>query len=104
MDLVKLHNDSRALLERFADRLSVETLATYRTFSDVGEWGELIDNLCASLVLDRIPMTPAERDSVTALLAMFPIPPEDYTFLGDPSRVLTGLNVVDEPAVVRKSE
>ncbi|WP_019931246.1 hypothetical protein [Nocardia sp. BMG111209] len=96
MDLVKLHNDSRALLERFADRLPADTLATYRTFSDVGEWGELIDNLCASFVVDRIPMTAAERDSVAALLAMFPTPPEDYTYLGDPSRVLAGLNV-DEP-------
>ena len=45
-----LHVDSRALLDTFADRLSEQRVSRLRTFSDVGEWGLLVDGLCASLV------------------------------------------------------
>lgn len=54
-------NDCRELLERFADCLRPEVLAQRRTFSEVGEWTPLIDNLCASLVKDRILFGMAER-------------------------------------------
>ncbi|WP_068055685.1 hypothetical protein [Nocardia xishanensis] len=89
----KLNKESRDLLERLADRLPAETLAQYRTFSDVGEWGELVDGLCASLVKRQIAVTTAERDSLAELMAMF-INSEGYAYLGDPERVLSQLAVV----------
>ncbi|TQM25872.1 hypothetical protein [Nocardia bhagyanarayanae] len=91
--LNKLSKDSRSLLEQLADRLPPEALAQYRTFSDVGEWGELVDGLCASLVKRRIPVTAAERDSLAELMAMFENR-EDYAYLSDPERVLPQLTVV----------
>ncbi|WP_194814426.1 hypothetical protein [Nocardia sp. XZ_19_385] len=91
--LNKLSADSRELLEQLSDRLPPEAVAQYRTFSDVGEWGELVDGLCASLVKRRIPITPAERDSLAELMAMF-TNRDDYAYLRDPARVLTQLVVV----------
>jgi hypothetical protein len=94
VDLVKLHKDSRDLLERLADRIPADRLASYRTFSDVGEWGELVDALCASLVKRQIPVSPQERDLLAQLLGMFPAPQEGYAYLNDPPGVLSQLNVV----------
>ena len=93
MDLVRLHKDSRDLLERLADRLPPDKLATYRTYSNVGEWAELVDVLCASLVKGQIPVTPEERNSLAGLLAMFETPREGYAYLSDPQRVLSQLTV-----------
>ncbi|MEU1985022.1 hypothetical protein [Nocardia sp. NPDC019395] len=97
VDLVKLHNDSRDLLERLADRLPPDRLADYRSDSDAGEWGVLLDALCARLVRRQIPVTLPERDILAGLLAMLEIVEEgeeDYAYLSDPSRVLSQLHVV----------
>ncbi|MEV0034221.1 hypothetical protein [Nocardia sp. NPDC050793] len=96
----KLNKESRGLLERLADRLPPETLAQYRTYSDVGEWGELVDGLCASLVKRQISVTPAERDSLAELMAMFSNR-QDYVYLSNPERVLSQLAVV--PAYVQQN-
>lgn len=94
----KLSNGSRELLERFADRLEPEILADYRSFSDVGEWTLLVDNLCASLVKRRILVSPAERDALADLLALFGDPKDntDMFYIDDYERVLAGLNVAPE--------
>jgi hypothetical protein len=94
VDLVKLHQDSRNLLERLADRIPPDRLDTYRTYSDVGEWAELIDALCASLVMRQIPVTPEERATLARLLAMFQTPKEGYAYLSDPQSVLSQLTIV----------
>ncbi|MFE9577212.1 hypothetical protein ACFYO1_12560 [Nocardia sp. NPDC006044] len=88
----RLSEGSRGLLEQLADRLAPETLAQYRTYSDVGEWGELVDGLCASLVKRRIAISSAERDSLAELMGMFGNR-EGYVYLGDPERVLAQLVV-----------
>lgn len=93
MDLGKLNTDSRALLEDLADRLPPETVAGYRRLSDAGEWGELVDGLCASLVRRKIAITPPEYQRVADLLAMFGGPREGYAYLGDPQGVLSQLVV-----------
>jgi hypothetical protein len=94
VDLIKLHKDSRDLVERLADRIPPEKLTAYRTYSDVGEWAELVDLLCAGLLKNHIPVTPDERDRLAALLAMFDTPRGGYTYLSDPQRVLSQLTVV----------
>ncbi|SDC87529.1 hypothetical protein [Actinokineospora iranica] len=93
MDLVKLNNDSRALLEILADRLPPETVAGYRRLSDAGEWGELVDSLCAPLVRRRTTITVAEYQRVADLLALFGGPREGYAYLSDPQDVLAKLTV-----------
>ncbi|GAA2978462.1 DNA alkylation repair protein [Actinokineospora diospyrosa] len=94
MDLGKLNNDSRALLDAVADRLPPETVAGYRRLSDAGEWGELVDGLCASLVRRKIVLSVPEYQQVAELLALFTGPREGYTYLSDPQGVLSRL-VVD---------
>jgi hypothetical protein len=94
VDLIKLHTDSRALLESVADRLPAETVAHCRTLSEVGEWAELIDTLAASLVRRTVIVTPAEYQQLAHLLNLFPAGMEDYAYLSDPRGVLEQL-VVD---------
>jgi hypothetical protein len=77
----------------FADRLTGQQLRWSRTFSDVGEWAELVDGLCAYLVKREIPVTPAERDALAAVLAQFVGPLPDYEYLADPDRTLARLTV-----------
>ncbi|MFE3544417.1 hypothetical protein ACFXK0_15760 [Nocardia sp. NPDC059177] len=93
-----MSNDSRELLERFADRLEPEILADYRTFSDVGEWTLLVDNLCASLVKRQILVSVAERGALAELLALFGDPKDnvDMFYIDDYERVLAELNVSPE--------
>ncbi|WP_424187295.1 hypothetical protein ACOBQX_05635 [Actinokineospora sp. G85] len=91
MDLVKLHNQTRELLEALADRLPADRLAGYRSLSAAGEWAELVDLVGASLVKRQIPVTPAERDQLAEVLAQFPPNPE-YRYLSDPD-LLTKLTI-----------
>lgn len=91
-------NDSAALLERFADRLRPEVLAQCQTYSEVGEWTLLIDNLCASLVKDKILISPADRDALADLMALIGNPNENsyMVFIDSYERVLDELNVSPE--------
>lgn len=93
MDVVKLHTDSRALLESLADRLPAETVARYRGFSDVGEWAELISGLAGSLVNRTVIVTAAEYQQLADLLGHFPAGKKGYAFLGDPQSVPAQLTV-----------
>ncbi|BAD56898.1 hypothetical protein NFA_20520 [Nocardia farcinica IFM 10152] len=94
----KIGNDSAKLLERFADRLRPEVLAQCRTYSEVGEWTLLIDNLCASLVKDKILISSAERDALADLLPMFGDPEQNayLVYIDSYDRVLEALNVSSE--------
>lgn len=56
------------LAATFADRLDPKDAADVAEYADVGEWGEAIDLVIACLTQDRIPVTPAERDELAALL------------------------------------
>jgi hypothetical protein len=91
--LRKLREDSRVLLERFADRLTEQQLTTLRRFDFVGEWTEMIDGLCAYLVKGEIPVTPAERDAIAAVLAQFTSPRPVYKYLSDRDGTLAALTV-----------
>jgi hypothetical protein len=79
-ELHALHVDSRAFLERLADRLPADRLASYRIYSEAGEWAELLDVLCATLVKNQIAVTPVERGILTGLIARFPQPLEGYPY------------------------
>jgi hypothetical protein len=92
----RLNRDSRALLESLVDRLRPERVERLRHLSDVGEWGLLVNGLCASLVTQQIPITLAEREALAAVLALFPTtttPGRGYDFVDDPDGTLAALNV-----------
>jgi hypothetical protein len=90
----KLHLDSRVLLDTFVDRLPEKELADLSTFSFVGEWGLLVDGLCANLVKQGIPVTPAEHDEIAAVLAQFHGPKDPlYEFISDPDATLAALTI-----------
>jgi hypothetical protein len=91
--LHRLHLDSRALIDVFADRLTEQQLEWSRGFSDVGEWGELVESLCAYLVKGRLPVTPAERDALAAVLAQFTRPNPHHGYIDDPEGTLAALTV-----------
>jgi hypothetical protein len=91
--LRRLHTDSRALIEMLADRLTEQELSWSRTFSEAGEWTALVDSLCAYLVKGRIPVTPADRDAVAAVLAQFTRPKPQHPYLDDPEGTIAALNV-----------
>lgn len=97
--LVRLHHESRALLETVADRLSAQELEESRSLSDAGEWGELVNGLCAHLVREQAAVTPAERDGLASVLGlMFGPRKQRYRYVDDPEGTLAALDVVDEPS------
>jgi hypothetical protein len=83
----------KALLERFADRLTPDQLEQLREFLFVGELSLLIDNLVAGLVLDQIPVTEADRDALADVLSLFTIPSRIFAFIKDRDEVLATLHV-----------
>jgi len=76
MDEYELAERAYALPDRFADRLDSTDLATVREYAEVGEWGEEIDLLLASLRAARQPVTAAEREELVALLEDMGLPAE----------------------------
>jgi hypothetical protein len=76
MDEYELAERAYALPGRFAGRLDPADLATVREYTEVGEWGEEIDLLLASLRAARQPVTAAEREELVALLEAMGLPAE----------------------------
>ena len=76
MDEYELAERAYALPGRFADRLDPADLATVREYAEVGEWGEEIDLLLASLRAARQPVTAAERKELVTLLEAMGLPAE----------------------------
>lgn len=76
MDEYELAERAYALPGRFADRLDPADLGTVREYAEVGEWGEEIDLLLASLRAARQPVTAAEREELVALLQAMGLPAE----------------------------
>ena len=76
MDQYELAERAYALPGRFANRLDPTDLATVREYAEVGEWGEEIDLLLASLNAARQPVTIAERRELVALLEAMGMPAE----------------------------
>ena len=76
MDEYEIAERAYALPGRFADRLDPADLATVREYAEVGEWGEEIDLLLASLRAARQPVTAAERKELVALLEAMGLPAE----------------------------
>jgi hypothetical protein len=68
MDGYEIAERAHALPDTFADRLESVDLAAVREYAEVGEWGEEIDLLLASLRAGQRSVTLAERTELIALL------------------------------------
>ena len=74
MDEYELAERAHALPDTFADRLEPSDLVTVRQYADVGEWGEEIDLLLATLSATRQQITMAERSDLLVLLKAMGLP------------------------------
>jgi hypothetical protein len=68
MDGYEIAERAHALPDTFADRLEPSDLAAVREYAEVGEWGEEIDLLLASLRAGQRSVSAAERRELVALL------------------------------------
>jgi hypothetical protein len=69
IDAEELAARASVLPEQFADRLLQTDFDAITSARDGGEWGEEIDNLVASLVNTRTPVTRGELEELAALVA-----------------------------------
>jgi hypothetical protein len=65
---------AETLPERYADRVTADTLWSIKRFRGGGEYGELTIELAASLAAHQAPVTAAERDELRALLEAMDMP------------------------------
>lgn len=93
-DFLKLRVDIDSLLNRLADRIPPVSLEDIREFNMVGEWTEAMEELCAVLVLDQVPITTEEHDALAALLDTWgPEEDDDYPCINGKASTLAALNV-----------
>ena len=65
---------AEALPDRFADRVTEDTLWSIKRMRGGGEYGELTIELAAALAAHHTPVTAAERDELLALLEAMDMP------------------------------
>ncbi|MCP2163559.1 hypothetical protein [Goodfellowiella coeruleoviolacea] len=87
MDYDQFSASATALLDRLADRVPAANAEVLREFAQVGEWGELIDELTAVLVAHHITLTRAEHTTLRDLA--------DHAEL--PTAALDELPVIEDP-------
>ena len=94
MTPTELRDKSAALLDHLADRLPAAELSQLRRFNAVGEWASLVNELAATLVQDKVAVSPSERDALRELLHAFDLPPEGmYQYIADRDEVVAQLVV-----------
>lgn len=67
---------AESLTDAYADRVGTE-LPILRSYASGGEWGELVDDLIATLVHNGTPVSAAERDDLAALVAQLKLTPTE---------------------------
>ncbi len=65
---------AETLPERFADRVTENTLWSIKRMRGGGEYGELTIELAASLAAHNTPVTPEESDELLALMEAMNMP------------------------------
>lgn len=67
MDRHEVITRTSSVLDRFADRVPENVMRGLREMADVGEQGEAIDELVATLVVNHTPVTDDERTELAEL-------------------------------------
>jgi hypothetical protein len=94
--MVEVHRRVDDILDRLADRLPLEHLAQCRRFSALGEWWLAMDNVIATLLKNKIPVTPSDQDQLRDLLFTFGPPPTGLHYVASPDEVLASLTLTRE--------
>jgi hypothetical protein len=74
MDESEIARLASSLPQRFGDRIPPHTLETIELMNGGGEYGELTNELAASLAAHHTPVTAEERDELRALLEAMDMP------------------------------
>jgi hypothetical protein len=82
-----------ALLDRLADRLPPDQIEQYRKFNFFGEYLEVADNLAATLLRGKIPVTAGERDALREILYSLGRFPPSYRYIATRDEVLASLTI-----------
>lgn len=80
------------------DRLPSDRLDKYREFSAVGEWSLAANNIAATLLKNKIPVRPSERDlfrDLLDLLYSFGPPPPELRYIVSRDEVLASLTLTE---------
>jgi len=92
-EINQLHELCTGLVDTIGPRLPEPDRHRLRTGLDVGEWMPLLDDLCAALVQDRIPVTAGERDQLVAALDLLGAGDDTVPHLADRDTTLAALVV-----------
>jgi hypothetical protein len=89
VEFIEFTRHADGLINRLTPRIDYRQGAFVRRAAEAGEWYEAIDNLIATLIKDRIGVTPAENSELLCLLS----------FMEWPGSRLDGLvgDAVEEP-------
>ena len=79
----EFHELAETMVNRFISRIPAKYVDGFEAELDGGEYRIAIENLVLTLVNDKVPVAPAERDDIRRLL--------DY--LSEPTAALDGLTV-----------
>lgn len=94
-EINQLHELCSGLVDAIGPRLPEPDRHRLRTGLDVGEWMALLDDLCAALVQDRIPVTTRERDQLVAALDLLGAGDVTVPYLADRDATIAALAVLD---------
>ena len=86
---------SQTLLAAVSDRIPADQLHVFEGLSYGGEWGLLVDGICATLVNRSIRVTPAEVSMLRDVIGLFDPVPSDLSYIASFSQVLPNLVVSD---------
>jgi hypothetical protein len=92
-EINQLHELCTALVDTIGPRLPEPDRHRLRTGLDVGEWMPLLDDLCAALVQDAIPVTAQERDQLVAALDLLGAGDITVPYLADRDATLAALTI-----------
>lgn len=94
IDFHQLRVDIDSLVDSLANRLPPVDLDDIRQFNRVGEWTEAVEDLCATLVRLGIPVDPAQRNALAAVLeTLGPQDDDDFPYINRKASTLAALNV-----------
>ncbi|MFI6045243.1 hypothetical protein ACIA8C_26675 [Nocardia sp. NPDC051321] len=92
---IELHDRLAGLLNKLADRRTVDDDAADREYFSGGELSLVAEGHVAGLVIERIPITPDEYKEIRDVLFIFSLPVRHGRFINNRDEALAGLIVRD---------
>lgn len=92
-EIVALHGRCSDLVDRLAPRLPEPDARRVRAALRAGEWLYLLNDLCAALVDDHVPITAEERALLAAAIDLVGLGDDTAPRLRDPGATLAAITV-----------